>query len=360
MKTPAQIVGTTSGWRSWITSQNVVVVVVLAIAVIFPFVVDRPRFWLPNIGVRTLWMGTIAMSLVFLNKYVGLLSLAQMTFAGICSYGIGYFSVTMGWPIIPSIILSLGVGSFAGWLTALIAVRTKAIYFMMITLALSQVFYSWASQAIEVTNARRGIAPIPRPDFGFVNLNDITSFYYFALLVALLAYVIFRYIARSQFGLAIQGIKDSPERMSALGYNVNRYRTAALTLAAFVASLGGVILVFDRNQVDPSFVSLDATLNILVVAVVGGIGSLGGVFIGGLVFALLQNFAQDFTDRYMTLTGLVFIGVLLFFPAGLVGLGPIIRRLFSKRAKTSDSEGTSETPVAARRTGTHNKKGQHK
>jgi branched-chain amino acid transport system permease protein len=360
MSTSKQTLHTSPRWKSWVTAQNVVVGVVLLLALIFPFVVDRPRFWLPNIGVRTLWMGTIAMSLVFLNKYVGLLSLAQMTFAGICSYGIGYFSVTMGWPIIPSIILSLGVGSFAGYVTALIAVRTKAIYFMMITLALSQVFYSWASQAIEVTNARRGIAPIPRPDFGFINLNDITAFYYFALLLALLSYVIFRYTAQTQFGLAIQGIKDSPERMSALGYNVNRYRTAALTLAAFVASIGGVILVFDRNQVDPSFVSLDATLNILVVAVVGGIASLGGVFLGGLVFALLQNFAQDFTDRYMTLTGLVFIGVLLFFPAGLVGLGPKIRRLFSKRAKTSVADESSETLVVARRTGKNNKKGQHK
>jgi branched-chain amino acid transport system permease protein len=347
-------------WKSWVTAQNVVVAVVLVIAIIFPLVVDRPRFWLPNIGVRTLWMGTIAMSLVFLNKYVGLLSLAQMTFAGICSYSIGYFSVTMGWPIIPSILLSLGMGSLAGWLTALIAIRTKAIYFMMITLALSQVFYSWASQAIEVTNARRGIAPIPRPDFGFINLNDITTFYYFALALAVLSYLFFRYVATSQFGLAIQGIKDSPERMSALGYNVNRYRTAALVLAAFIASVGGVILVFDRNQVDPSFVSLDATLNILVVAVVGGIGSLGGVFIGGLVFSLLQNFAQDFTDRYMTLTGLVFIGVLLFFPAGLVGLGPKIRRLFSRRAKASASPESIETPEAERRDGTYNKKGQHK
>jgi branched-chain amino acid transport system permease protein len=360
MSTSTSSTPRTANWRGWVTAQNVVVAVVLLAAIIFPLVVDRPRFWLPNIGVRTLWMGTIAMSLVFLNKYVGLLSLAQMTFAGICSYGIGYFSVTMGWPIIPSIILSLGVGSFAGWLTALIAVRTKAIYFMMITLALSQVFYSWASQAIEVTNARRGIAPIPRPDFGFINLNDITTFYYFALFLAVISYALFRYTAKSQFGLAIQGIKDSPERMSALGYNVNRYRTAALTLAAFVASIGGVILVFDRNQVDPSFVSLDATLNILVVAVVGGIGSLGGVFIGGLVFSLLQNFAQDFTDRYMTLTGLVFIGVLLFFPTGLVGLGPMIRRLFSKRAKTSTSAESSETLDAARRAGTHNKKGQHK
>jgi len=347
-------------WKRWVTTQNLVVAVVIVLGVIFPLVVDRPRFWLPNIGVRTLWMGTIAMSLVFLNKYVGLLSLAQMTFAGICSYGIGYFSVTMGLSIIPSIILSLGVGSLAGYITALIAVRTKAIYFMMITLALSQVFYSWASQAIEVTNARRGIAPIPRPNLGFIDLNNITTFYYFALFLAVLSYVIFRYTAKSQFGLAIQGIKDSPERMSALGYNVNRYRTAALTLAAFVASIGGVILVFDRNQVDPSFVSLDSTLNILVVAVVGGIGSLGGVFIGGLVFALLQNFAQDFTDRYMTLTGLVFIGVLLFFPAGLVGLGPIIRRLFSRRAKTSAAKVPSDKPAAERRTGTHNKKGQHK
>jgi branched-chain amino acid transport system permease protein len=343
--------GTSSWWRRY---RFVVWGAVLIIVVLFPFVVDRPRFWIPNIGIRTLWLGVIAMSLIFLNRYVGLLSLAQMTIAGIAAYGVGYFSVTLGWPVLLAIPLGLVAGTVSGFLVALIAARTKAIYFLMITLALSQVFYSWASQAIEVTNARRGIAPIARPDLGFLDLNNLNSFYFTSLVAAALCYVACRFVASSSFGLALQGVRDSPERMRALGYNVNRYRVAALTFAAFIASVGGIILVFDRNQVDPDVVSLPSTLDILVVAVIGGIGSLGGAFIGGLVLALLTNFAQNVTDRYMTFTGLVFIAILLFAPAGISGIGKQVRKALDRRSQRSSPkggkrggpEGTAQEPPA--------------
>lgn len=300
-------------------------VLVLA-ALVFPYVVDRPRFWLPNIGVRSMWLGIIAMSLVFLNRYVGLLSLAQATLAGISAYGVGYATVTLGVPVGVGALVGIAAGTLAGFLTALIAARTKAIYFLMITLALGQVFFSWASQAIEVTNARRGLAPIRRPDLGFLDLRDLTYFYFLSVAAAVACYLLCRYVGATSFGLVLQGIRDSPERMSALGYRVNRYRIAAITFAAFIASVGGVILVLDRGQVDPDVVSLGSTLDILVVAVIGGVGSLGGVFVGAIVLTLLDNFAQDITERYLTLTGVIFILVLLFAPAGLAGIGRQLTR----------------------------------
>src|SRR5699024_4128536 len=106
------------------------------IAILIPFMVDRPRFWLPNIGVRTLYLGIIGMSLVFLNRFVGLLSLAQMMMAGISAYGVGYATVQLGWPMTSAIVVGLAAGTVAGFITALISARTRAIYFLMITLAL--------------------------------------------------------------------------------------------------------------------------------------------------------------------------------------------------------------------------------
>lgn len=312
------------------------VLVVLA-AFAFPYVVDRPRFWLPNIGVKSIWLGIIAMSLVFLNRYVGLLSLAQATIAGVSAYGVGYVTVTLGLPLGIGALAGVAAGTIAGFLTALIAARTKAIYFLMITLALGQVFYSWASQAIEVTNARRGLAPIRRPDLGVLDLADLTYFYFLSVIVAVICFLLCRYVAASSFGLVLQGIRDSPERMSALGYRVNRYRVAAITFAAFIASIGGVILVMDRGQVDPDVVSLGSTLDILVVAVIGGVGSLGGVFVGAIVLTLLDNFAQDLTERYMTLTGVIFILVLLFAPAGLAGIGRQLTRVVERRRREPPS-----------------------
>jgi branched-chain amino acid transport system permease protein len=185
------------GWITWL--------VVLGLAIAFPYVVDRPRFWLPNIGVRSLWLGIMAMSLVFLNRYVGLLSLAQVTIAGVSAYGVGYAMVTLEQPAFVAIPVGITAGTIAGFLVALIAARTRAIYFLMITLALGQVFYSYASQAIEVTNARRGLAPIIKPNLEFVNFNDITIFYFAALLAAVICYLLCRYVAASSFGLALQG-----------------------------------------------------------------------------------------------------------------------------------------------------------
>ncbi|AYF97310.1 branched-chain amino acid ABC transporter permease [Protaetiibacter intestinalis] len=332
--------------RRWTRRIPLVIgLVALGVAIAFPYLVDRPRFWLPNIGVRSIWLGIIAMSLVFLNRYVGLLSLAQVTVAGISAYGVGYVMVTLEQDFLLGALVGILAGTVAAFLIALIAARTRAIYFLMITLAIGQVFYSWASQAIEVTNARRGLAPVLKPDWGVVNLNDITTFYYFALAVGVLCYLLCRYVGASTFGLTLQGVRDSPDRMKALGYNVNAYRIAATTFAGFIASVGGVLLVLDRAQVDPDVVSLGSTLDVLVVAVVGGIGSLGGVFAGAVVLTLLSNFAQNLTDRYMTLTGLVFILILLFAPSGLAGIGRQVKRFVDRRRAAG--AGPSEEPPTA-------------
>lgn len=327
--------GRRSAWRL------VLPIAVLAVAVAFPFVVDRPRFWIPNIGVKTLWLGTIAMSLVFLNRYLGLLSLAQVTMAGVTAYGIGYLSVTLGWSYLVAIPIAVVAGTLFGTVTALVSVRTRAIYFLMITLAIGQVFYSWASQEAAITGARRGIAPIQRPE----PFTDLTMFYFAALAVAVVSYVACRVVATTSFGYALQGIRDSPERMRALGYRVGRYRVGAVTFAALIASLGGIVMVFDRAQADPDLVSLNATLDVLVVAVIGGIGSLGGAFAGALLFSLLDSFAQDVTDRYMTLTGVIFIAILLFAPTGLAGVVQQVRRRLRRGRGRTSAPSAAEGPA---------------
>lgn len=332
-------------------------IAVLAVAIAFPFFVDRPRFWLPNIGIRSLWLGIIAMSLVFLNRYVGLLSLAQVAIAGVAAYGVGFVMVKLELSFWLGALVGIVAGTLASVLVGLVAARTKAIYFLMITLAIGQVFYSWASQSIEVTNARRGLAPIDRPELGPFDLANLQTFYYFALLLAIVCYLLCRYVASSTLGLTLQGIRDSPERMRALGYNVFGYRILAMAFSGAIASIGGILLVLDRNQVEPNVVSLSSTLDVLVVAVIGGIGSLGGVFGGAVVITLLANFSQNLTDRYMTLTGLVFILVLLFAPTGLAGLWQQIRRLVSRRRSVPQEQKSRPGQPVATPDGTHTQKG---
>lgn len=306
------------------------VVIMLVIAFLLPHMVDRPRFWLPNIGVKTAWLGVMGLSLVFLNKYLGLLSLVQAAIGGSAAYGVAYFVVKLKWSPIAAIAMGLLVGVILAVLTALITSRTKAIYFLMITLAIEQVIYSWASQSMDITNGRRGLAPVKRPDLGIVDLSNLTTFYYTCVVLALLCYLGCRYVGSSPFGLTLLAIKDSPERTAALGFTNARYRLLAIAFAGLIASIGGVIMAWDRMQVDPSAVSLPATLDVLIVAVIGGSVSLGGPFLGGLALTLLMNFSNDITERYLTLTGAVFVLILLFMPTGLAGIPGMIRRGLSR------------------------------
>ncbi|MBX3311445.1 MAG: branched-chain amino acid ABC transporter permease [Microbacteriaceae bacterium] len=315
---------------TWFRNNRVLVswlipVIVLVVAIAFPYFIMKPKFWVPNIGIKTIWLGISAMSLTFLNRYLGLLSLAQVAVSAMSAYGIASAMVTFGLDWYIAIPIGLAVGTLLAAIIAIISIRTVAIYFLMITLAISQVIYSWVSQEVFV-NGRRGLAPVRRPEF----LLEMNNFYFFALAIAVFAYLACRYVASTPFGLSLEGIKDSPDRMRALGYSVSKYRFWAITFAGFIASLAGIIMVFDRAQADPDIVSLNSTLDVLIVAVLGGVTSIGGVFLGGLVFTLLDNFASDFTDRSMTLTGVIFVLILLFAPKGLTGVWEQLKGVFKK------------------------------
>ena len=125
--------------------------------------------------------------------------------------------------------------------------------------------------------------------------------------MALLVYALLRYVARTPFGLTLQGIRDDPVRMSSLGYNVTLHRTLAFTFAGFIAAIGGVLFVWWNAQIAPSTIGLNATIDVLVIAVIGGLYRLEGAWLGALVFVLINNYAQDIdlvSERFHTLIGI--------------------------------------------------------
>jgi branched-chain amino acid transport system permease protein len=141
------------------------------------------------------------------------------------------------------------------------------------------------------------------------------------------------YLARTPFGLALQGVRDNPRRMAALGFNVNAHRVAAYAFASFVAALGGVLQVWNYRQISPGSVGVERAIDILIIAVVGGITRPIGPFIGALIFVLLRTFTLDFLvaigfdgNRFRLLIGLGFLVIVLFSPDGIVGLWERWRR----------------------------------
>jgi branched-chain amino acid transport system permease protein len=158
-------------------------------------------------------------------------------------------------------------------------------------------------------------------------LREAVPFYYLALLCALAGYFFVKYLIRAPFGVALQGVRDNPRRMSALGFHVTGHRVAAYTVAGLLASVGGVLMVWYNNQISPESAGLARMIDILVIAVLGGMKHPIGAFIGAVVFVLLQTFAIDLVDRerFNLVIGGVFLLIVLFSPDGLLGLWGHVR-----------------------------------
>ena len=341
--TPLALPGEQSGGAlsRWVARHGPILLLGLFM-VLFPIIAND--FFLRQFAGWTMILGMIALSLMFLAGYGGMVSLAQMTVAGVAGYMIAVFGasslpkVSLFWPwwaAAPvAIVIAVAFGTLAGALSA----RTEGIYTIMITLALASAFFYLTLQNWPIFNGFNGFTTIPAPQFFGVDWKDPIPLYYMILFFAALSYGAVLYISRAPFGLALQGVRDNPRRMEAIGYNVTAHRIAAYAFAALIAAVGGILLVWQNNQISPFSVGVDVVINILIIAVVGGLGHPIGPFIGALIYVILRTFALDALvavgldgRRFQILIGLGFLIIVLFSPDGVIG---IWRRL-SERARAS-------------------------
>ena len=305
--------------------------VVLAAVVVYPFVASP--FFTYQIGAQSLALGLIALSLTVLGGYGGMVSLAQMTVAGVAGYLVAIFgtssiaSISLGWPwwlAVPFALLGATVFAAAvGWLS----VRTEGIYTIMITLAIGVAFFYLAQQNYTVFNGFQGLSKIGAPEIGGIDFKEPVPFYFAALAAALAGYFLVKHLVRAPFGVALQGIRDNPRRMASLGYHVTAHRVAAYAVSGLLASVGGVLMVMYNGRISPGTVNLAQMISILIIAVLGGMKHPIGAFIGAIVYVLLQNFAIDLfvRERFNLVIGGVFLAIVLFSPDGLLGLWAKLR-----------------------------------
>ena len=153
------------------------------------------------------------------------------------------------------------------------------------------------------------------------------AFYYLTLGLAFLAYLLVLYVSRAPFGLALQGVRDNPRRMAALGFNVTAHRIAAYAFASFISGFAGVLMVWQNSQISPGAISTGKAIDILVIAVVGGLRHPIGPFIGAIIYVLLRTFSLDVLvavgldgQRFQMLIGLGFLAIVFWSPDGVLGL----------------------------------------
>ena len=261
-------------------------------------------------------LGMIALSLMFLAGYGGMVSLVQMTVAGCAGYMYAIFGhsafmeVSLGWP---------------WWATIPIA------------LIIAVLFY-FTRQNYTIFNGFSGFNAVrPPPLFG-VDWKQATPFYYLSLFFATLSFLAVLYVSRSSFGLALQGVRDNARRMEALGFNVTAHRIAAYSFAALIAAVAGILLTWLNGQISPGTAGIGPVIDILIIAVVGGLRHPIGPFIGALIYVVLRTFALDALvavgiagERFQLLIGLGFLLIVLFSPDGVLGLWSRWRARLRKR-----------------------------
>ena len=289
-------------------------------------------FFVSVILTKSLWLGLAAASLIFLSAYGGMVSLGQVGIYGIA--GMAYANLVAadggsaaewapwlatGAAILIAVAVALAFGA--------IAARSVGIYFLMITLAFSVLVYYFFSQVTQLSGFG-GVNNVDLPALVGEPGQDPTRLYYTTLVVALAVFVGLRYVSRTPFGLALQGLRDEPARMGALGFNVTRHRILAFGLAAVIAAVAGVLSVWYNRRITPGSINLAQTIDVLIIAVIGGLYRLEGAWVGALTYALLDNYSREWTptvgnvlgpERFNTILGVVFLVIVLLSPGGLVG-----------------------------------------
>ncbi|NNF92726.1 MAG: branched-chain amino acid ABC transporter permease, partial [Boseongicola sp.] len=281
----------------------------------------------------TFILGMIALSLMFLAGYGGMVSLIQMSVAAMGGYMVAIFGtsgmgeISMGLPWWLYIPIAIVIAAIFGTIVGALAVRTEGIYTIMITLAIAAAFFYFTRQNYTIFNGYSGFNLVVPPMLFGVDWRQPIPFYYLSLGCAVICYLAVVYVSRAPFGLALQGVRDNPRRMAALGFNVTAHRVAAYTFASVIAAIGGILLVWQNAQIAPGTAGIPAVIDVLVIAVVGGISRPIGPFIGALIYVLLRTFSPDVLlafgmsgERFKLLIGIGFLAVVFFSPDGVLGL----------------------------------------
>ena len=265
---------------------------------------------------RILFMGLAAMSLYVLMGLGGMLSFAQMGFFGIAAYAVGITTTKLGWGFGAGIVFALGMVLLVTAVFALIAIRTSGNYFLMITLAFGQMLYLAALQWVELTGGFSGTTAIPV----WPALSSRTPLYYVIFAVVLACYLLLKRVTVSPFGIALQGVRDNPAKMAALGFHTQLLRYAAMLLSGLMAGSSGILSVMFYTMISPNTLVMTNSIMILFMVLVGGSKRLEGALLGSAIYLVMQDLVSQYTERYQIIIGVFFIAVVLCLPQGFLGL----------------------------------------
>ena len=261
--------------------------------------------------------GLFAMSLDLLMGYTGMVSFGHSAFFGIGAY-VAALALVKSPGLTSALLLPAAVAAVGALVIGYFSIRVSGVYFIMLTLAFSQMFYAVAFQNAFL-GAEDGLVGIPRPTVAGWSIGSLGRFHaYLIAIEGLLALFLWR-VTRSPFGHVLRGIHENEARMQAVGYPVRRYKLAAFVIAGTVAGIAGALYTQFQGTVSPDAFFWTTSGQALLMVIIGGTGTLGGAMLGAAAFILLQSLVSSYTERWMLILGVTFVLLVLFAPGGIVG-----------------------------------------
>ncbi|MGO7591066.1 branched-chain amino acid ABC transporter permease [Rhizobium leguminosarum] len=278
-----------------------------------------PFFFYPIFLMKLLCFALFACAFNLLLGYTGLLSFGHATFFGGAAYFTAYTVKAWGLPPELGILIGVAGAAFLGLVMGFFAIRRQGIYFAMITLALSQMFFFFCLQA-KFTEGEDGIQSVPRGHlFGFIDLNSSTNMYYFVLAVFIIGVLIIWRFINSPFGMILKSIRENEQRAISLGYSVARYKLGAFVMSAALAGLAGAVKSIVFQFATLTDVAWQMSGEVILMTLLGGIGTLIGPLFGAGLVVALENYLATSEFPVTIITGIVFMVCVLIFRRGIIG-----------------------------------------
>ncbi|MBI1845834.1 MAG: branched-chain amino acid ABC transporter permease [Candidatus Rokubacteria bacterium] len=295
----------------------------LGLALLLLALLVTPPFlppYLLTLLTQTLIYAILAMSLDLTLGYTGLASLGHAAYLGLGAYSVGILATRWGAGFWMALLVGIALATAVAAVFGLVALRATGVYFLMITLALGMVVWGLANRWVSLTRGDNGISPVPRPVLGLPwSFGRALPFYYLALVGFVLALVVLRVIVRSPFGATLIGIRESESRMRTLGYHVWLHKYLAFVISGAVGGFAGVLWAYYNGFVTPSDLDLSVSIEVLLMVALGGRGTLLGPALGAGVIVLLKNLVSVYTQRWLLILGLVYVGTIRYAPEGIAG-----------------------------------------
>ncbi|KAA9025779.1 branched-chain amino acid ABC transporter permease [Niallia endozanthoxylica] len=294
-----------------------------------PFVLS---LYYVNILTEIFILAVFAVSLNLLVGQTGLVSLGHAAFFGAGAYATGIVAANVNANVFLTIFVGMLVAAVLALLIGFLSIKAHGFYFLMLTLACSQILYSIIYQWTDVTGGSNGLSGISTPVlFGSFALSNPVFIYYFILVVFGILLVIINRLLHSPLGYVFIGIRENEQRMKSNGYNTVFYKNLSFLIAGTLGGLAGSLYVIFNGFISPTDVYWTMSGSVLIMVLIGGAGTLWGPVIGAAFIVLMETIISSYTENWMMIIGLIFILFTIFAPKGIVGILENIKALFTKK-----------------------------